>query len=568
MSSVSDATTRLQESYDLERKQSREANERREEERNEKYEDQLRAKKEEYNARLNRIRTDAQADVRKLKEEMYDKSGKSTNRAYQEQQETKNQLARYKEDLDRDADRKINRIERSARERAAKAESSEGDRVEQALAAQRHSHAREIADMKDEIARYRVDPRDIDAERAKAREESVTEYESNNIKERDRIVDAYEKSIDKMHQKQEEMDDHYSRRLVENSANANAKSERQLRNQKEEFTKIDRERQDQINRLEDHYDEEIRKEKSRNDRTTNTLITQNSTDKEKALQRQGETYDKYIKDTKNKTDFERTSLEADNRMLRTTSDPTRVSPYVVDKIEKKAEMRYYTQLQEANDVNQRNLDATRARDQADRQDLRDHYNESLSSKARDQQRSQDLEKRQFLGAYDDLQHLRESERQETKNRYDASMTRTLNKQALDDSLNQKRHKEELKTQRDTLHDDRMRSEDEINLKNKENTRSLTARINEQRRDYERKMAEERDLHDTRIQEMRFEYDKKLRDESRKANKNLEDRVKSYEHQIRQQELAFKEKERFLTEHYEEEIDRMKNTNARLIQKKS
>ena len=69
-------------------------------------------------------------------------------------------------------------------------------------------------------------------------------------------------------------------------------------------------------------------------------------------------------------------------------------------------------------------------------------------------------------------------------------------------------------------------------------------------------------------DLRIEYDKKLRDMDRTSKRTLDDRVRAYEFQIKQQELAFKERERFLSEHYEEELDTMKRTNAHLIQKKS
>ena len=82
------------------------------------------------------------------------------------------------------------------------------------------------------------------------------------------------------------------------------------------------------------------------------------------------------------------------------------------------------------------------------------------------------------------------------------------------------------------------------------------------------MTDERDLHEKAMASMKYENDKKLREQDRTSTRAMDDRVKAYEYQIKQQELAFKQREQFLTEHYQEELDKMKRSNARLIQTKS
>ena len=99
-------------------------------------------------------------------------------------------------------------------------------------------------------------------------------------------------------------------------------------------------------------------------------------------------------------------------------------------------------------------------------------------------------------------------------------------------------------------------------------RDWATKTNELKRDFDAKLAEERENHEAQMKLLRTEDDKKLRDQDRTAKRILDDKVHSYEYMIEQQELAFKEKERFLTEHYEEELDKMKRTNAHLIEKKS
>lgn len=568
MSSVSDATSRKQDAYEMERKKSNEAHEREMQDEKENYEKQLRSRNEEYNQRLLEIRKEAQGDVQKLKENLYDRYGKIRNNEALALKAEKDQLETYREELDRSTERKINRIEKMAGDRVERVENTRNDGIEAALTAQRKSHMQEVAALQNELAQYRNSDKDVERDRAAAIKQTVEEYEGKNIDERERIVNSYERQIDRLHQKQEELGDHYSRQLNDMTFAANESARRQVRAQKEEFSKMDHERQVQLKRVEEHFDQAVKDERRRNDRVTNTLIVQNSDEKEKAIQQKDVTYQQFIKDNKDKTDQERMALEAEVKTLKTTGDSTKVSPYVVEKIRKNSEERYYTQLKAESDVNKANLLAIRARDAEDRQALQDQYRESLNRHSKEARRSQDVEKRQFLMAYDDLQQLRTDEKQEVEARYSGSMERAQKKRALETTLEQKRHRDAMEEQREALHGEKIRTEDELNLKNKADHREWNARFNDLRRDYERKMADAKDAHDVKVSEMQYEFDKKLRDSDRRGSKALDDRVKMYEHLLKQQEIAYKEKERFLTEHYEEELDRMKRTNARLIQKKS
>jgi hypothetical protein len=551
MSSVTDARTRLQDNYELERSKNNESHERELQDEKQNYEQQLRSRNDEYNKRLVEIRGEAQSDVRKLKENLYDRYGKIRNNEALALSSEKEQLSRYKDELDRTTERKVDRVEKLAEARVARATDNEGNKVEEALAAQQKSHQREVSELQNELSEYRNSGRDVEREAAEARQRVVQESEGQTVDERNRIVDAYERTIRKLSQKQDELGEHYNQRLSEQSFAARENARTQVRAQKDEFTKIDHDRQKRIDLLEQHFDQEVKNERTRNDRTTNTLISQSSNEKEKALQNKDQTYQSFLKENKTRTDTERTALEQEVRTLKTTGDATKVSPFVVDKIHKNAEERYYQALKSETEVNAANLSAARARDADDRQALQTRYAEAFQNHARESQRGQDVEKRQFLSAYDDLQHLREDEKRDFQTRYSSTVERAENKRALESTVEQKRRRDELDEQRELLRGEKVRAEEELLLRNKSETREWASRYHELRRDFERQLGEIQDAHDIKVTEMRYDFDKKLRDSDRKSTRALDDRVKMYEHQIKQQELAFKEKERFLTEQYEE-----------------
>jgi hypothetical protein len=568
MSSVSDATTRLQESFERERAQNREAHERDSREKSNDYEEQLRSKSQEYNRRLQEIRAEAQEDVRRLKDEVYDKNGRTKTRDAVELQEERRRLGDYRDELRRETESRIQKVEQAAEIRAQKSGRNEESRVGQALEDQKRSHLQEITALHDELTHYRHLERDIDSERQQVRQKEIDEYEGQHLQEKDRIISNYERQIEKLHSRQDERDEHFTRRMIETQMDGDRRSEKQLRDQKHEFTQVEKDRRRQLQQLEEHFDQQIRIEKGRNDRSTDTLITQSTQDKERAIEAKDQTYREYLKQNKAQHDLERQKQESELQTLKTTSDATKVSPYVAEKIRRGAEERYHQQLEVANRVNTDKLQAARLRDQQERSDLQEQYSLSLQEKTKNMQTGQDLEKRQFMTAYDDLQHSKIEERRDLENRHRGSVERLLSQKTTDETLSERRHQDQLSEQRVNFREEKLKTTAELETKNRDLERDWSARYRDMKRGMERQIAEAREQHETKMAEMRYEYDKKLRDTERLSHRALEDRVRAYEHQMKQQELAFKEKERFLTERYEEELDRMRHTNARLIQKKS
>jgi hypothetical protein len=184
------------------------------------------------------------------------------------------------------------------------------------------------------------------------------------------------------------------------------------------------------------------------------------------------------------------------------------------------------------------------------------------------QKNRDLETKSFLSSYQDLQSQKDSEVTKLQSHQAQVFQATALKHAQDLNLQQQKNVDEMDAQRENFHAEKSNLQDDLEFQQKTQDREWTMKYNDVRRDYEKKLSDERDQHEMTVGEIKLEYDKKLRDQDRRSSRLTDDRIKAYEYQIKQQELAFKEKERFLTEHYEEELDKMKHTNARILQTKS
>ena len=574
MSQVSDstsyqsATQRMQDSFDAERAESRANQEKALKRTEQQAEETVNKTKQEYSQRLEEERAQAREEIRRLKEDAYDQSGKNFARDNKASQAEKNTLSRYRDEVSKDADRKVARAENRLASSGVHQKDLVDDKVSAALAAQKQSQYQEVKSLEDELDQYRNSDRDVEAEKAAGRAAGVTEVEGGNRDEKQRIIDGYERQIATMKRHEEEMARHYDRQLSESMFDSNENAQRQVKVQKQEFTKIFKDDVADKNRIEKTYKTDVDNLKARHERSSDNLIDQTMVEKERIVKDKDKTYQRYIAEKDARYSYDVGERDKKITELQTTDNELKVSPYVVKKINDAAEKKNYQSLTEAQAIHDKNLNAEKTRDTEDRRDLQQTFQTELANVHRDSRKELDIGTRQMRDSYQNLQDTHESQVASLTEQKRTQAERMYQANALALTNAQKDKMEALNEQRDSLDYQKLADLDDAHQLNRNQDREWFMKANDLRRNYEAKLSEERDQHQKVTQEMRLEYDKKLRDQDRVSKRDVDDRVRSYEHQITQQELAFKEKERFLTEHYEEELDKMKRTNAHLIQTKS
>jgi len=558
----------MQDSFDAERTESKTNHEKEVKQVKAESEEELQTAKKEYNQRLEAERSQARDEVKRLKDELYDHSGKNSAREFQEQQNTRNSLNRFHDEIKSQADQRVSKAEDRTGQQAVHQQELVDSKVDNALSAQNRSHFQEMSALEDELGEYRNADRDVESDRAKAKYQSIQENEKNYLEDKRRIIDGYDRQITSMKGHEDEMAQHYDRQLMGAVFDSKKQAQDQIRNQKAEFEQIQRANVDQRNGLEKTFTTEVKNLKTRQDRASDNLIARNNTDRNLIAASKDDTYQNYIaaKDTQFVQDVK--ERDAKIQDLQTTSDPMKVSPFVVKKISDASEQRNFVTLTEAQNVFQKNLDATNERDVTDRRDLANQLKKEVTDMNRSTRREIDTQSRQYNNSYTDLQNMHETSMANLTEQKRGLTERMYEKHAMEIAGAQTAKQDALLEQRESLNYEKGAAIDEAEQSRRNQDREWSMKANDLRRGLETQLTEERDQHEKTTSEIRLEFDKKLRDQDRTSKRALDDRVRSYEYQIRQQELAFKEKEHFLTEHYEEELDRMKRTNAHLIQKKS
>jgi hypothetical protein len=99
-------------------------------------------------------------------------------------------------------------------------------------------------------------------------------------------------------------------------------------------------------------------------------------------------------------------------------------------------------------------------------------------------------------------------------------------------------------------------------------RGFADKQNELIRDYERKLADMKVENNSVMDEVKQEADRNVRENSRMAKMAFDDQARAYEQKIAALEYQQKERERYLAENYQEDLEKLRRSNALLISKKS
>ena len=254
--------------------------------------------------------------------------------------------------------------------------------------------------------------------------------------------------------------------------------------------------------------------------------------------------------------------------LKNNTDPSKISPEARRKIEDIYNKRFQQQVAEERKSTAANLEAMRDQNQDVQQKVRDQYSQKFNELNKDLRGKYNIEKQMLVSGYHDLEAHSEALEKSLYDKQSNQSLRSSQKQAMELDLQERRNQERLTAQRENMVEERQNDKMDSQAKQRNVEREMSYKLSDIRRDYEKKIVDLKDEYEREKQYSKFDFDKKYQDQQRESKRILDDRIKAYEAQLKQQEAVHKERDRLLTEHYEEELDKMKRTNARITQAKS
>jgi hypothetical protein len=530
--------------------------------------EEIRRAREEASQRVVDDRKSARLEIEKLKNQLYDKGGKTSVKEARDYSDERNDLNRFRQELTSEFEsrqKKADAFQKASMENSRQALSADS---EKALAEQKRTLKGELSDANREIQQHRsVESRQEQAI-ADARSKTIQGVEGEFYKQIDNMQDALATETALQARKSQEKDETHKQRLHDVQLEGKTRMDNALRGQRAEFSDRERALVTENRLIADGADREILAAKERANRGQMTLVNKQEFQSQKAIEAQKKAF---LKDADQAQGMMSEELKEQNRelqKLRQATDLKDVPSGARARIEAKVRDDYENKLSTVHEKNAAEREEILAAFAKERVDGRHNSEKERMAMRRELLGGREAEKIQFTTTYTDLAASKEAEvrRIQEVNRKQASRL-------------EKSHAEELAVQTasvtEALAEHRYQSDSknkqtlqESLLRERTLAREFNNNLNAARREHDNKMSEMIEDYEDRLKSAKLERDSAVRENDRKNRSMLEERVRAYEHQIKQIEATHKERERFLTEHYEDEAARMRRTNARLIQKKS
>lgn len=512
-----------------------------------------------------RVKREARAEVDEMKKQLYDKQGKTM---YEDVERERKSALRSIEETDKRHAEELRRQNRAQEVRFNDLSEAQNERVSRQVASERESRKNEVAMLND---RYRQLEK-ANAQRADgdfADKGAVFRDLENQLRAESRTRErGFETQIQNLKDQNERLDHNYAEKIkdiVQVKEDEKAKTLSQARKDADgDRNTLKRQFDTARGSLEKRNKENVvAHEKALDER--NQLNEQNT---RATMERMQKTHrdDDASKTKRMMTENRRLENEVD--YLKHTPNPSAFSDEARRSVEKNWVENYNKLFTEEQG---RNLKS--------QEQMHQRFNQRFSDEKLEYDRKQAATIRGFETAKQaDLNHFHEGmiESQDMKEKALKSQERIHNNEIdLRDRRNadsQEKARRQFEEQIETLRNDaasalqaeRMDGEFALRMQH----RAHTFRQNELIREYEKKLAEQKEELLGISEQTRAQAEKAVRDAERDRNRSLDEQKKIYEQKIAMIETQQKERERVALLNRQDEIEKVKRSNAILVQKKS
>ncbi|MCM2321974.1 MAG: hypothetical protein NDJ90_01795 [Oligoflexia bacterium] len=310
-----------------------------------------------------------------------------------------------------------------------------------------------------------------------------------------------------------------------------------------------------------------KRERETTRKTAESRLDEANQQRDTALKEQAKAFQDTLERQRTSDEDKIRALQKSLNTRATSEDTTDISP-AAEAAVRRSVTREYEKL----------MTAERDRNQAGTDSLKRSYTDRLNEAVRDKESTTtDLQRRfmsektteqnRFVSHIQDTEFLK-AEALRNKDSEANRQTENLNRNYASLLEKMRREYEEIfeAQKADSSHKlIATRQEAEFNAKLAQ--REYTARHNETIRDSNRKLADQKQEYELLLEELKSKNELQLRDAERRTKLAVEEEKRTADQKLAQAEQQHKERERYLTENFEEQLEKVKRSNALLIQKK-
>ncbi len=506
---------------------------------------------------FNSFKSEAAANYERLNKDRMDDMNFQRRRAEEAISETEYVYGKKLSTQER-ADNKLIETQRKAYEK----------KLYDAVQDSRESRANETAQLRATIDELASTDQKYKKEKAQGTYEARKEFDDENNLKLKLMEEGYEGEIAKLKQQAKETDRYnnyiHNRSLAEKDKHFT----KEIQILTQDHHETNRDLQNTFMRDRSQLELQRQKDNQLAEQARESQLQQAAEARNKAMENQAQQFQKTLNNQRINDQDKIRALEKELLYKSTSSDTSAISPAAEEAVRKKVINEYgkafdaeQTRNKEATDSVVRTY-SNLVQDTIAERDTQDAKMQRQFANQTNQERNQLLE---HITDIDFMKDLTLRNKDEEMNRQQQNLTRSYSTML---EKQRRSYEEVLQNLRDDFNAKTALQRQEADFQARMKQRDSTARENEIVRTYNKKLADQKVDAQTLQDDMKAQADKMIRENDRKNKQLLDEQAKAYEQRISQTEAQYKERERYLNQNHEEELERLKRAHAFNLQKKS
>ena len=505
-------------------------------------------------------------------QEADEKRQRNSRKAISEAREAEQAANRRAADAGKDYEVQIGRINRKNEKWLSQSLQSKDQQLKNELEENsqnnRSSRAAETSQLRDQVKETSRYKNEIKGEYAKARSQAIEDVESEFGDQTDQLTSTHKMEIAKLKSSQQETERYLARSYDESIRDQKQTLGTTIHTQNAEHSDEMRHAYREYDKAQLSLKDQNQKDKMLSEKRNEQLTERMSDERNQVLQKQSEIYQKTLTNQRQDQTAQIKNLERKLNDNNTTDDPGQISAAAEAAVRNQMEVKYG-----------KTFSAEQRRNQRDRDHLTQSYDNALNDarvKNTDQTgdliRNQNLETQQMRNTFvshvkdveDSNKHLLGNTEERLQKSQD-SLTR-LNERS---SQQMRRHYEDLLNARET--DDKiarttMAQERDFEKRNMQ--RDFSMKMGDLIRNHEKQLSEERTRFEDQIAELKIKASNAQTDNDKRINQTVSDLTREQEKRIAELESQNNQREKFLIQNHEDELEKVKRAHALMLSKKS
>ncbi|HCM40563.1 MAG: hypothetical protein A2Z97_00535 [Bdellovibrionales bacterium GWB1_52_6] len=430
------------------------------------------------------------------------------------------------------------------------------------------SHENETKLLRSQVSLLADQGKDYVKGKAEGVSEAVKQYEDDW---RDRVkmtANAYENEISSLKDQAKKSDIYFNHLNTESLRDKDAYFAKLLARQGLESHQREKSLENTFNKDREQIEKKLSEERSQSKKQLNAELKDADRLRATALENQAKTYQEQMQRQRVNNNEKLDKLESSLKGIQTSSDASDISPAAESAVRKSINSEYEKNFNEERERNKRSTESIRQEYSSRVRDALEQGEAVKTRLTRAHASENNLERMQFLDHVTDVLEDKNSavNAKEADSRRQADLAQKNVAQYIE---KQRREFEEIaRTQKEESSTRLMSVQQQANFNMKMAQRAFAAKQNEIVREYDKKLTDQKREYDDRLDEMKSQSHQAVRDADRRNKLALDEQQRMFDQRLSQLEVQHKERERYITENYQEDLEKVKRSNALLIQKKS